>query len=170
MAALLGCSRPTIAKWVDMGAPCASRGRKGVSAEFDAPAFVQWWREHIVEAADEAPDTLSEREQLADIHLKELRLAQDKANWVPRVVVAYVLRSMLEIIRSTFRRGPQRYAHRLVDLPDTATAVEVLSVIAEEQLAELRRPETWRSLADGAQEAAAQLSSTSDAPELGALM
>lgn len=148
MASLLGVTRPTIAKWVDQGAPCVSRGRPGVSAEFDAPEFIAWWRESIIAVRDEKPEKLYEREQLVDIETKEWKLRQTKGELVERRAAVAVVRSLHTQMANIHRQGARRFAHRVVQLPDTAAAVEVLSAIAEEQIRDLRLPDTWRSVAE----------------------
>lgn len=148
MATLLGVTRPTIAKWVDQGAPCEARGRPGVSAEFDAPRFIAWWRENILAVKEDKPEKLYEREQMVDIELKELKLRQQRNELVERRAAVHVVRSVHTQTANILRQGARRFAHRVVGLPDTAAAVEALSVMAEDQIKDLRLPEAWQSIAE----------------------
>jgi phage terminase Nu1 subunit (DNA packaging protein) len=152
MASLLGVTRPTIAKWVDQGAPCESRGRPGVSAEFDAPKFIAWWRETVLAQKEDKPEKLSEREQLADIELKELKLRKERSELVERRAAVSVIRSLHTQLANVLRQGPRRFAHRLVSLPDTAAAVQAASEIAEDQIKDLRLPEAWRAITETAEQ------------------
>ncbi len=148
MARLLGVSAPTISAWVDQGAPCEKRGRPGVSSEFDPVKFIAWWKDTVVLAKAEKPEKLHEREQRVDIELKELKLRQQKAELVPRAIAVHVINSLHTQTAAILRQGPRRFGARFVGLPDMAAAVQVATTIVEEQIADLRLPETWRSIAE----------------------
>lgn len=148
MATLLGVTRPTIAKWVDQGAPCESRGRPGVSAEFDAPQFVAWWRDNVVADKEEKPEKLYDRQMMVDIELKELKLRREQGELVDRRAAVSVIRSLHTQLANILRQGARRFAHRLVLLPDTAAAVEIGVAIAEDQIRDLRIPDAWQSVAE----------------------
>lgn len=153
MARLLGVSAPTISAWVDQGAPCAKRGRPGVSSEFDPPKFIAWWKENIVLAKADKPEKLHEREQRVDIELKELKLRQQKGELVPRAMAAHVINAVHTQTAALLRQGPRRFGARYVGLADMAAAVQAAAAIAEEQIADLRIPETWRSIAEAVESA-----------------
>lgn len=146
LALLLGVSEPTIAKWVDEGMPCTDRGGKGRPAEFDAPACIVWWKESKLLAAAAKPAKLHEREQLADIETKELKLRQLQSSVVDRAAMVDVFRNVMLQHANLLRQSPRRWAHKLIGLPDEAAAVECQTEIVEAIIADLRLPETWQSV------------------------
>ena len=146
LAYALGVSDPTISNWVDQGAPCIDRGGRGTSAQFDLQAYIAWWREHVLAAPPRGK--LSEREQTVDIEMKELKLRQLKAALVPRAAAVRIIDHVMSQCVGTVRQSPRRFAHRVVNLPDIASAVEALTAIAEEQCGDLRVPEAWQPLSD----------------------
>lgn len=149
LAHALSVSEPTISKWVDQGAPCIDRGRKGVPAKFDPRAFIAWWKDTIVMAGAKKPEKLYEREQIVDIETKELKLRQMKAELIDRAAAVHVVRGMHTQTAAVFRQGPRRYGAQLVNLPDVAAAVEVFARIAEDQIRDLRLPDAWKAISDG---------------------
>lgn len=148
LAHALGVSDPTISKWVDQGAPCIDRGKKGKPAQFDLRAFIAWWKDHVLGAGAPKPAKLHEREQTVDIETKELKLRQLKAELVPRAAAVRVIDHVMAQCAGTIRQAPRRFGHRFVNLPDMAAAVEVLSAVAEEQCGDLRVPDMWKPLSD----------------------
>ncbi|WP_396216330.1 hypothetical protein [Gemmatimonas sp.] len=101
---------------------------------------------------EDKPEKLSEREQLADIELKELKLRKERSELVERRAAVSVIRSLHTQLANVLRQGPRRFAHRLVSLPDTAAAVQAASEIAEDQIKDLRLPEAWRAITETAEQ------------------
>jgi phage terminase Nu1 subunit (DNA packaging protein) len=150
----VGVSEPTITKWVDKGMPCIDRGKKGVPAQFDLKECLSWWRDNIVLADAAKPQKLHEREQLVEIETKELKLKQLKGEVVERVAAVHVIRSLQTQIAAILRQGARRFASQVVGLPDERAGVDALTRMAEEQISELRTPETWRSISEATEDAA----------------
>jgi phage terminase Nu1 subunit (DNA packaging protein) len=149
MARLLNVSARTIADWVNRGAPCAKRGRPGVSAEFDPREFIAWWKDHVVLASAPKVESLDLAEQRIDLEIKELRLRQQKGELVPRAAAVAVINSLHAQLVALLRQTPRRFGPRLVGLADIAAAVAMLVAIVEEQVADLRVPDLWRTITDG---------------------
>lgn len=146
LAHFFGKSEPTVSKYVDQGMPCIDRGKKGTPAQFDVRECFAWYVEYVVRAGEAKPQRLTEREQLVDIETKELKLRQLKNDLVERAAAVHVIRGLHLQTANQLRQGPRRFAHRLINLPDMAAAVEVQTAIAEEQIADLRIPDTWAAL------------------------
>lgn len=148
MARLLGVSAQTISQWVDRGAPCAQRGRPGVSAQFDPRELIAWWKDHVVLASAPKPDSLDLAGQRIDLELKEMRLRKEKGELVPRAAAVRVINALHTQLVALLRQAPRRFGPRVVGLADIAAAVAMLVTIVEEQIAELRVPEVWRTIGD----------------------
>ena len=152
LAYTLSVSDTAISNWVDQGAPCIDRGAKGRPSRFDLRAFVAWWRDQVLLASAPKPVRLSEREQAVDIETQELKLQRLRAELVPRAEAVRIVDHVMAQCASTIRQAPRRFGHRLVNLPDMAAAVAVLTAIAEEQCNDLRVPDLWQPLSDAADE------------------
>lgn len=148
LAHALGVSEPTVSKWVDQGMPCIDRGAKGRPAQLDLRECIAWWRENVVLAGAAKPMKLHEREQLVEIETKELKLRQLRASVIDRSAAVLVVRSVMAQMAAILRQGGRRFGHRLVRLEDRAKAEAVYMEIAEELIADLRTPDTWKPIAE----------------------
>ena len=63
LAHILSVSTSAITQWVAEGAPCLSRGRPGVAAQFDAREFLAWWKENVVLAPVAARQQVAQLEE-----------------------------------------------------------------------------------------------------------
>lgn len=154
MATLLSVSEPTIAKWVDEGAPCTQRGGRGKAAQFDAPEFVKWWAGNKVSPTTAAKDgvSLSDRERMIDIATKELRYRQMEETVIEREAAVRVIRGVFATCAAGLRQSARRWAHLLIGVEDEAGAVEAQEKIAESIIADLRLPEMWETVHEDTEE------------------
>jgi phage terminase Nu1 subunit (DNA packaging protein) len=149
VAALVGVSEPTLAKWVNEGAPCLERGGPGKPARFDAREFVQWWASHKAPAAKgTSSENLDEREQRLDIEKKELENATRRGLLVERAAAVKVIRSLVTGLAAVLRTIPRRHGHRFIGIDTMAKAVDRLTLVVEEAIAELRTPDQWQVVID----------------------
>jgi phage terminase Nu1 subunit (DNA packaging protein) len=158
LAHATGVSEPTVSKWVDQGMPCIDRGAKGKPAKFDLRECLAWWKDTIVLGGAKKPEKLWDREQLVDIETKELKLRQLKGELVERAAAVHVIRSMQIQTATQLRQAARRFGAKLVGLEDMASAVAVMSEIAEDQIKDLRVPELWQSIADTGDQVALEVS------------
>ena len=148
LATLLGVDSATIRSAIEAGAPgVRARGGRGKGAKIYAPSFVQWWiereRQKITDRQRDGA-SLARQEQQLDIDLKADKLRRARSETIDRAAAVHVIKGIVTTCAQTIRQ--RRHGHRLVRLPDIVAVIETFDAIAEEQCADLRRPEAWEWL------------------------
>ncbi len=148
MAALVGVSSVTVSAWItDEGAPCLTRGGRGVSFEIHAPTFIRWWGERLRQQASEgiSNDQLRKRRELAEVETAELKLSQMRQENIPRILAMFWARDLLTRLRTSLDQMSAREADTVVGLRSRREAEEALQLIRDALCAELRSPDFFRA-------------------------
>lgn len=124
LAAHLGLSEPTIDRMVREGCPVIKRGQRGVKAEFDLTAVIQWWGDRKArEAAGDKPtdlDEIDKRTASAKMQIAELELAQKLGEVALVRDFERAQSRMMAEIRANILNVPARAVMQLLGCTDEA--------------------------------------------------
>lgn len=146
LAQLLGVTVPTIGAAVDDGAPGVEQtGSRGKAAKIDARLFIPWWieRERAKVRAELGGKKLHEVEREIDIEIKREKLLKERAETLPRSVLANTIRDVASRLNVDINQMPDRDAELVLGLKTREEAVAALRLIAEGLRANLRVSEKW---------------------------
>ncbi|GAB1344786.1 hypothetical protein [Gemmatimonas sp.] len=149
LASIMGVSRTAVMKWVDEeGAPCESRGTKGLAAQFFLPAFIEWWTERVRRKAesDSGATKLAQRKEEIELARLELKYRQEAKEVLPRSVFVQVVRDVGARLQVQMRQLPQNEAHAFVGLESKDTVEALLRAAMDAIAAECRRSDFWRPI------------------------
>lgn len=146
LAQMLGVTVPTIGAAIDDGAPgIVQGGSRGKAAKIDSRLFVPWWieRERAKLRAELGGKKLHEVERELDIELKREKLLKERAETLPRSVLANTVRDVMARVAVAINQMPEREADLMIGLRTRADAVEALGLVAEGLRADLRVSDKW---------------------------
>ena len=146
LAQLLGVTVPTIGAAIDEGAPgVRESGSRGKGAKIDAREFIPWWieRERQKVRAELGGKKIHEVEQEIDIEIKRTKLLKERAELLPRVVLANTLRDVTSRLDVDLRQMPEREAESVIGLRTREDAVHALGLIVDGLRAALRVSDKW---------------------------
>lgn len=152
LAQTLKVAPPTIAAAIDDGAPgVRDRGARGKASRIDIREFMPWWVEREVAkraGATEKSKSPAARETEVDIRLKEVKLAKEIEQLLPKADALFIVRDVFTQVNGAFDSMPRRHGYRVLNLKEMADAVEALTQIADQMRADLRVPERWLPVQD----------------------
>lgn len=147
LASIMGVSRTAIMNWVDEeGAPCESRGSKGLPAQFFLPKFIAWWTERVRSKAenDSGAAKTAQRKEEIELARLELKYRQEAKEVLPRPVFVQVVRDVGSRLQVHMKQLPENEAHAFVGLRSKEEAEDLLRAMMEAMAAQCRRSDFWR--------------------------
>lgn len=148
LAAIMNVSRTAVMKWVDEeGAPCESRGTRGLPVQIYLPRFMEWWTERVRRKAEAegGSSQLSKRKEEIELARLELKYRQEVKEVMPRAVLVRVVRDVATRANQRLRQIPANEAFGFVGLSDKESAEAMLTAVLDGVASEFRRSEFWRS-------------------------
>jgi len=139
LARLLGVHADTVTHFTRDGMPALHKGGRGRESQYDAAACVIWWREHRAQL--NAKETAVTRAFTATAEEKELRVAKERRDLVPRADVVHAGQTYTRAWATEVRTLPRRLIERGLVAREHEAAV---TAMCRDILVEISG---WRTLA-----------------------
>lgn len=144
MAAILGCSEPTLDTLIRRGGPAAKKGKVW---EIDTKAFIDWM---VKDGSKDSPkgkrEAVDLRTSLAEAEIKEFKVAELRGTMLHIDDVLPIIEEQFVVIKSKITALPGRLAQKCAVETDAPTVLriikgEVAEVLDEISSAKIRDPD-----------------------------